>query len=140
MIFLIISSIVEISFNIQEYFFIEIENSFCDLGIIEPSEKEKEFVSAIRVRVYSNTEWELRCEPEGDFISNSGGIIPAERMLIKGKGSEWTNLQKSGITIVRGGPTPETGELIPIDLKFKPSFEDEPGIYRNKLFITIIKL
>ena len=140
MIYLIFIGAVDVNFRIDEVLYLDIETPFCDLGKIEPFEKSKEYISALKVRVYANVNYELRCEPEGDFISNSGSIIPIERMSVKAKGGEYITLEKSGVTFYKGGITGEMGEVIPIDIMIKPSFEDEPGEYRTRLTITIIRV
>ncbi len=140
MILILIWASVDINFKIDEFLVIELETPNVNLGKIEPFEKEKEFISALRVRVYANVNWELRCETEGDFVSSSGSVIPCEVLSIRAKGYDYQILEKSGITLYRGVPTKETGEIIPIDLKIKPLFEYEPGDYKTRLIISVMRL
>lgn len=140
MILMFIWVAVDIKFKIDEYLFLEIATPVCNLGKVEPFEKEKEFISAMRIRVYANVNWEMRCEPEGDFISTSGSVIPSEVLSMRVSGYDYQNLERSGITLCRGGPTRDTGDLIPVDLKIKPSFNFEPGTYSMKLKISVMRL
>ncbi len=140
MIFIILFVSVDINFKVDEYLSIEILTPFCDLGKIEPFDKEKEYISALKIRVYANIPWELRCEPEGDFVSQNGSIIPSDILSIRAKGCEYQRLEKTGITLCRGNKTKETGDMIPIDLKINSSFNFEPGEYKTRLIISIMRL
>lgn len=129
----------DIRFEIQDILYLEVLTRNCDLGIIDPFEKEKEFLSGIRVKVIANTDYRLHIQPESDFVSNSGSIIPIERLFIRVK-DDYIQLQKNGIDFYEGSPTDDYGEIIPIDLKLKISYKDEPGEYRDRLLISIMKL
>lgn len=101
--------------------------------------RESELEDALMVRVFSDSDWELRLVPEA-----SGGV--ADRMTTSSmSGLEWRSLSSrwSGlrvgepVVVSRGRRTGPSGELVSVDLRLQLSDRDPLGQYGFNLRLAL---
>ena len=131
---------LNVHFRVDESMVLEIETPIVDLGLIDPVSKELERESAINLKVYSNTSWQLMVKPEDDFVSTAGDVIPIDRLSFRVNGGDYIDMNRDGIILMKGDETNDMGKSVDIDVRLRLKWIDVAGDYSTTLTFTLMKL
>lgn len=105
-----------------------------------PTDREKAVEDAVMVRVFSDSEWELRLVPEA-ALAFDGGPEKASmsRLEWRSVGSaQWKGFRSGEPVVVgRGRPTGPSGELVSVDLRLRLNDRDPIGQYGFNLRLLL---
>jgi len=132
-------SSVGVSFVNQQVLSMDISAKDIDVGFLDADASPIEFPAVIQGTVHANTEWILSCSPKGDFISNSGGMIPIECLAWRIEGEEWVAFEMGEMKLLEGLPTEESGKSFSIDLRLDLKWKDNAGDFLTNIDFTLMK-
>lgn len=125
--------------DFDEYLSLDIQSENIDLGIVSPLDSPLEIPGVVKGTVRASDDWVLFCSADRDFISNSGGMIPIERLAWRIEGEEWVAFEMGEMKLLEGNPTEETGESFSIDLRLDLKWKDSAGDFLANIDFTLMK-
>jgi len=132
-------SSVGVSFVNQQVLSMDISAKEIEIGFVDADASPIEFPGVIQGTIHANTEWVLLCSAKGDFISNSGGMIPIERLAWRIEGEEWVAFEMGEMKLLEGLPTEESGKSFSIDLRLDLKWKDNAGDFLTNIDFTLMK-
>jgi len=132
-------SSVEVGFVNQQVLSMDISAEEIEIGFVDADASPIEFPGVIQGTIHANTEWVLLCSAKGDFISNSGGMIPIERLAWRIEGEEWVAFEMGEMKLLEGLPTEESGKSFSIDLRLDLKWKDNAGDFLTNIDFTLMK-
>lgn len=135
----VINNTIFSQIDFDEYLSLDIESESVDLGIISPLNSPVEIPGVVKITVRASDEWVLFCAADRDFLSNSGGMIPIERLAWRIEGEEWVAFEMGEMKILEGIPTEESGGSFTIDLRLDLKWKDSAGDFLANIDFTLMK-
>ncbi len=126
-------------FDENEYLSLEIQAEKIDIGFVSPLNSPIEIPGAIKGTIQSNTDWELICSAEGDFLAREGNRMPLGRLAWRIEGGEWVPFEMGEDKILEGSATQESGRSFSIDLRLDLKWEDSAGDFLTNIDFTLTK-
>ena len=130
---------VQVGFVNQQVLTMDIMSKAIEIGFVDADASPIEFPGVIQGNIHANTEWVLLCSAKGDFISNSGGMIPIERLAWRIEGEEWVAFEMGEMKILEGVPTEESGKSFSIDLRLDLKWKDNAGDFLTNIDFTLME-
>jgi len=132
-------SSVEVGFANQQALSLDVRAGEIEVGFVDPVSSPLELPGFINGTIHSNIEWVLICSAQGDFLSNTGDMIPIERLAWRIEGGEWVPFEMGEVKLLEGTPTSEVGKSFSLDVRLALKWIDNAGEFLANVEFTLMK-
>ncbi len=130
---------VQVGFVNQEVFSMDIRAKRIEIGFVDADASPIELPGIIQGNIHANAEWILLCSAQGDFLANTGGMIPIERLAWRIGGEEWVPFEMGEMRLLEGLPTSENGTSFSMDLRLDLKWRDKAGDFLTNIDFTLMQ-